>query len=149
MNPLVLGSNPSRPTNPSREAAPNYRAVAVRRQNHVKSPPPVCSICYIPAAFSASSLVDRENSNNDPPVPAAASSPSATATSPDVVAHSARAHAVLDAATTRLAWTDDDSVEFRHLLSALPPADREALMAKFAHAVNERGMRLETLGPPF
>jgi hypothetical protein len=81
--------------------------------------------------------------------PPAASTAPAFAHSADVEARSARANAVLDAATARLAWREEDAVELRQLLSALPPAEREALMTRFAQAVNDRGMRLETLGPPF
>jgi hypothetical protein len=84
-----------------------------------------------------------------PASPAVASTAQAFADSPDVQAKSARANAVLDAATARLVWREEDAAELRQILSGLPPAEREALMIRFAQAVNDRGMRLETLGPPF
>jgi hypothetical protein len=67
----------------------------------------------------------------------------------DVAAQMARANAMLDAATVRLSWTAEDSEEFRSVIAALPAAERQELMFKFAQAVNERGMRLETGGAPF
>lgn len=83
------------------------------------------------------------------PVPAEPPPAISTVPTPDVVAQTARANAVLDAATTRLSWTDEDANEFRIVIGTLPAADRQALMLKFAQAVNDRGMRLETGGPPF
>jgi hypothetical protein len=69
--------------------------------------------------------------------------------SPDVVAQTARANAVLDAAITRLSWTSQDAGEFRRAISTLPAGERKSLLRKFAQAVNEQQMRLETDGPPF
>ena len=88
---------------------------------------------------------------NEPPVPDSAAPPAAvpTVTSSEVVAQMARANAVLDAATTRLSWTEEDASEFRGLIAALPATERQVLMLKFAQAVNDRGMRLETGGAPF
>jgi hypothetical protein len=83
------------------------------------------------------------------PVPAAPSPAISTVSTPEVVAQTARAHAVLDSATTRLSWTDEDANEFRSVIGTLPAAERQALMLKFAQAVNDRGMRLESGGPPF
>lgn len=71
------------------------------------------------------------------------------AASPEVAAQAARADAVLAAAAARLTWTDEDAREFRSALAALPPAERQGLMLKFAQAVNDRGMRLETGEAPF
>jgi hypothetical protein len=71
------------------------------------------------------------------------------AVSPEVVAQAARAEAVLAAAAARLVWTDDDAREFRDAIAGLPPADRQGIMLKFAQAVNNRGMRLETDNAPF
>ena len=83
------------------------------------------------------------------PVRTAPSPAISTAPSSDILAQTARANAVLDAATTRLSWTDEDATEFRSVIGTLPAAERQALMLKFAQAVNDRGMRLETGGPPF
>jgi hypothetical protein len=80
--------------------------------------------------------------------PAAPAAISAVA-SPEIVAQTERAHAVLDAATTRLSWSAEDATEFRSLITVLPAAERQALMLKFAQAVNDRGMRLESGGAPF
>jgi hypothetical protein len=83
-------------------------------------------------------------------VPAPAAAPVISTTiPPEVVAQTERANAVLDAATTRLSWTAEDAVEFRTVVADLPAAERQTLMLKFAQAVNERGMRLETGGAPF
>lgn len=73
----------------------------------------------------------------------------ATLPSPEVMAQSARANEVLDAAITRLSWTNQDASEFRRAISSLSGAERRSLMRKFARAVNEQNMRLETDGPPF
>jgi hypothetical protein len=83
------------------------------------------------------------------PAPAKPPAAISTVASPDVVAQTERAYAVLDAATTRLSWTEEDASEFRGVIAALPAAERQALMLKFAQAVNDRGMRLETGGTPF
>ena len=83
------------------------------------------------------------------PVPAAPPPAISTVASAEVVAQTARANAVLDAATTRLSWTDEDANEFRSVIAALPAPERQALMLKFAQAVNDRGMRLEPGSAPF
>jgi hypothetical protein len=83
------------------------------------------------------------------PVPAGPPPANASVASAEIVAQTARANAVLDAATTRLSWTDEDASEFRGVIAALPAAERQMLMLKFAQAVNDRGMRLETGGAPF
>jgi hypothetical protein len=82
-------------------------------------------------------------------VPASQPPAASTAASAEVVFQTARANAVLDAATTRLSWTDEDASEFRGVIAALPAAERQELLLKFAQAVNDRGVRLETGGPPF
>jgi hypothetical protein len=69
--------------------------------------------------------------------------------SPEVVAQAARADAVLAGAAARLVWTDEDAREFRSAIAGLPPAERQEILLKFAQAVNDRGMRLETGGAPF
>jgi hypothetical protein len=83
------------------------------------------------------------------PEQAAPSPAISTVPSPDAVAQTARANAVLDAAINRLSWTEEDASQFRSLIGTLPAAERQALMHKFGQAVNDRGMRLETGGPPF
>lgn len=85
--------------------------------------------------------------------PAAPAAPAAYATpevvSPQVVAQAARADAVLAAAASRLVWTDEDAREFRSAIAELPPAERQQIMLKFAQAVNDGSMRLETGAAPF
>jgi hypothetical protein len=94
-------------------------------------------------------LARHDTLNAVPAVPAALPpSPSAVAPT-DVVAQMARANAVLDAASTRRSWNEDDATEFRSAIAALPAAERQALMFKFAQAVNDEGMRMETGGAPF
>lgn len=83
------------------------------------------------------------------PVPPAPSAAISAVASTEVLVQTARANAVLDAATTRLAWTEGDASEFRDAIATLPAAERQTLLLKFAEAVNDRGMRLETGGAPF
>jgi hypothetical protein len=84
------------------------------------------------------------------------SAPAAPATSavpevvsPEVVAQAARADAVLAAAAARLVWTDEDAHRFRSAIAELPPAERQEILLKFAQAVNNGGMRVETGAAPF
>lgn len=86
-----------------------------------------------------------------PPAAPAAPAPAAVpeVRSPELVAQAARADAVLAAAASRLVWTEEDAREFRSAIAELPPAVRQEIMLKFAQAVNDGGMRLETGAAPF
>ena len=83
------------------------------------------------------------------PVEPAIATKAAEAASPDVVAQVARADAVLAAATARLTWTEVDAREFRSAIAGLPPTQRQELVLKFAQAVNDQRIRLETGETPF
>lgn len=74
--------------------------------------------------------------------------PAASTLPPETVVHVERAHALLDAAIARLSWTREDASSFGDAMASVPPAERLELLRKFAAAVNERGMRLETGSPP-
>ena len=82
-------------------------------------------------------------------MPAAPSPVIDTVDASEVSAYLARANAVLDAAITRQSWTNTDASELRRVMAVVPAAERQALMLKFARAVNEQNMHLETDGPPF
>jgi hypothetical protein len=85
----------------------------------------------------------------EPAVPPASGSAAAASTpSPQTVVQVERAHAVLDSAIARLTWTNADASAFKNATASLPPAERMELLRKFATAVNEQGMRLETAGSP-
>lgn len=94
------------------------------------------------ALASASPVPEQEV----PPAPHGTGS--ASVLSPQSVVHVERANAVLNAAISRLVWTSVDASDFGNAMASLPPAERLALLQKFASAVNEQGMRLETAGPP-
>jgi hypothetical protein len=83
------------------------------------------------------------------PVEPAIATKATEAASPDVVAQVARADAVLAAAAARLTWTEVDAREFRSAIAGLPPTQRQELVLKFAQAVNDQRIRLETGETPF
>jgi hypothetical protein len=82
--------------------------------------------------------------------PTTSATPTASAgVSSEVLAQTARADAVLAAAAARLVWTDEDARDFRNAIAGLPPSERQEILLKFAQAVNDGGLRLETDAAPF
>jgi hypothetical protein len=56
---------------------------------------------------------------------------------------------VVDAASLRGRWTENDAATFRDLLTAMTPAERLDSMRTLATAINADRLRLETRGRPF
>jgi hypothetical protein len=59
-----------------------------------------------------------------------------------------QARSIVEAAVANKRWTDDRRASLRRLLPAMTDEQRESALRDLAEATNQRGLQLETSGPP-
>ena len=82
-------------------------------------------------------------------VPARGDSPEIAPPSSVSVAHAERAQSLVEGGAARRRWTDDDARALRAEMGTLTQDQLADLLRRFAIAVNEGGMKIETAGSPF